>query len=52
MLLPAGETIEQPISNQAGSSSEATVLVQIMHNLLNNIKSITIFKTSFIYCKQ
>ena len=35
MLLPAGETIEQQTSNQAGSSSEATVLVQIMHNLLN-----------------
>ena len=35
MLLPAGETIEQPVtSNQAGSSSEATVLVEIMHNLL------------------
>ena len=34
MLLPAGETIEQPVtSNQAGSSSEATVLVEIMHNL-------------------
>ena len=35
MLLPAGETIEQqPTSNQAGSSSEATVLVQIMQHLL------------------
>ena len=36
MLLPAGETNEQPVtSNQAASGSEATVLMEIMHNLLN-----------------
>ena len=40
MLLPAGETIEQQgTSNQAGSGSEATVLVEIMHNLLTTSKT-------------
>ena len=40
MLLPTGETLEQQgTSNQTGSSSEATVLVQIMHNLLTAWKT-------------